>query len=636
MIARHRSPTTSSPGVGRAAGHAARAMPQLRQPPPEPRAGEVRVCAPRPWPPRTSTWSKLQSRRLVCAARPARCSSAASKSGLSPRAAATSSSCPTSASPTPQWESLLIPISLAFFFHSTPAERVRGRISQSGRGHRIALGIWKPGRRWSTRTPCWPRCNPTSRPCWSIAWAAQRSYYRVPIDECYKLVGLIRVHWRGLSGGMRSVGRGGQVLRPLEGEIPAVIDLNFQVAASRAAGPCGRAAIGRSSCGSASRPRRSPRPFNPILLRCQIRIEPARRQYQAGSPRRTCATSSVAPERWGKTMRSMLWTNTQAIVPAFSGSTVVDLPVPCTYDFNVAATKYFAALDDGEVPLCLLFSGTVFYQAEGGPLQVCPISWEKQADFRLAVAVWRDMMDQLLPQYRLAEPGPQRVPTPGGLSTRHGLAHLAASLRQSPHARTGAGTGPIMNRALIDNVVQAVLYEGYNLYPYRPSVKSRQPLDLRRPVSAPLQRGPGRRRRLADADAMPGRRAIATTRSAVQARFLQLAERRVGRLAEPLEACRPTGRRAGRRSSRCSVGATLLSNLARGASSGRWPFETSLAELIDRGRTAAFVPIRPATRVGAVARAGRRDRGPDRPPAGTRSRARLSWRPSRWRTGYSG
>ena len=69
-----------------------------------------------------------------------------------------------------------------------------------------------------------------------------------------------------------------------------------------------------------------------------------------------------APERWSRTLRAMLWTHANVMVPPFRGSTVVDLPVPCTFDFNVAATKYFAALEDGEVPLNLMFSGTIFYE----------------------------------------------------------------------------------------------------------------------------------------------------------------------------------------------------------------------------------------------------------------------------------
>jgi hypothetical protein len=76
---------------------------------------------------------------------------------------------------------------------------------------------------------------------------------------------------------------------------------------------------------------------------------------------------------------------------------VVELPVPCTFDFNVGATKYFHGLGDGEVHLCLMFSGTIFYAAEGEHLQVSPISWEKDASFKSPVKVWREMMDSYYP-----------------------------------------------------------------------------------------------------------------------------------------------------------------------------------------------------------------------------------------------
>ena len=134
-------------------------------------------------------------------------------------------------------------------------------------------------------------------------------------------------------------------------------------------------------------------PVHAVALRCQIRVDPARRRYGAGEQERLVELFG-RPSQWGQTLRSMLWTHAGAIVPAFAGSTVADLPVPCTYDFAVAMTKYFDALEDGEVPLTFLFSGTVFYAGPGGALQAAPISWEKEATFRLPVAVWRQMMDR--------------------------------------------------------------------------------------------------------------------------------------------------------------------------------------------------------------------------------------------------
>jgi hypothetical protein len=135
-------------------------------------------------------------------------------------------------------------------------------------------------------------------------------------------------------------------------------------------------------------------PIHTVALRCQLRIEPARRKYSADQQQRLMDLFGQASQ-WSQTLRPMLWTHASAMVPAFALGTCADLPVPCTYDFNVAATKYFDALgDDGDIPLCLLFSGTIFYESESGALQAVPISWEKEANFRLPARIWREMMDQ--------------------------------------------------------------------------------------------------------------------------------------------------------------------------------------------------------------------------------------------------
>jgi hypothetical protein len=133
-----------------------------------------------------------------------------------------------------------------------------------------------------------------------------------------------------------------------------------------------------------------------VALRCQIRLEPGRRKYSLDEQEKLFELFGE-PHRWGQTVRSTLWVNTAVVVPPFKENILVDLAVPCTYDFNVATAKYFYALEDGEVPLCLLFSGTIFYADEEGSLQVSQISWEKEANFRLSVATWKQMMQMYYP-----------------------------------------------------------------------------------------------------------------------------------------------------------------------------------------------------------------------------------------------
>ncbi len=134
-----------------------------------------------------------------------------------------------------------------------------------------------------------------------------------------------------------------------------------------------------------------------VALRCQIQIEVTRRRYTPPDQEKLRDLFD-SPDRWSQTLRNLLWTHVSLNVPSFQGSTVVDLPVPCTFDFNVAATKYFHGLAEGDVPLCFMFSGTVFYASGANePLQVAPIPWNKEARFNLPVQVWQEMMESYYP-----------------------------------------------------------------------------------------------------------------------------------------------------------------------------------------------------------------------------------------------
>ena len=137
-------------------------------------------------------------------------------------------------------------------------------------------------------------------------------------------------------------------------------------------------------------------PIRSVSLNTQVRIAATQRHYEAAEQERLLEVFGE-PHRWGNTLRSLLWTHTTLQVPTFSGATVVNMPVPCTYDLDVVAAKYFYALEDGEVPLEFLFSGTVFYAGEGGRLQIARISWEKEAEYRMPVRLWKEMMEHYFP-----------------------------------------------------------------------------------------------------------------------------------------------------------------------------------------------------------------------------------------------
>ena len=133
-----------------------------------------------------------------------------------------------------------------------------------------------------------------------------------------------------------------------------------------------------------------------IALRCQLQIEVTRRQYSR-EEKELLRDLFGPPEQWSRTLRDMLWTQASVVVPQFVGETTVALQVPCTFDFNVAATKLFHALASGDIPLCFQFSGTVFYRDHEEALQVSPIPWDREARFKLPVKVWQELIDHYYP-----------------------------------------------------------------------------------------------------------------------------------------------------------------------------------------------------------------------------------------------
>ena len=126
-------------------------------------------------------------------------------------------------------------------------------------------------------------------------------------------------------------------------------------------------------------------PVHAIALRCQVRIEPQRRQYSddeaAGllrpvrrrgnaGPRLNDRSCGCTPPRWCRDS------------PAPPRSTC---PSTCTYDFEVAAAKYLHALRDGTIPLQFLFSGTVFGRGSSG-FAVQQVPWDCEERFDMPVS----------------------------------------------------------------------------------------------------------------------------------------------------------------------------------------------------------------------------------------------------------
>lgn len=132
-----------------------------------------------------------------------------------------------------------------------------------------------------------------------------------------------------------------------------------------------------------------------LVLKCQVRIEPNRRRYDEAERGRLYELFGEASQ-WGSSLHPFLWAYVSTTAGAFRSSTELELPLQCTYDLEVAAAKYLHSLEGGEVPLVLLFSGTVF-SAGGSGLVAEPVPWSGEARFGLPVATWRECMDAYFP-----------------------------------------------------------------------------------------------------------------------------------------------------------------------------------------------------------------------------------------------
>ncbi|MER7449969.1 DUF6084 family protein [Nocardia beijingensis] len=160
-------------------------------------------------------------------------------------------------------------------------------------------------------------------------------------------------------------------------------------------------------------------PVHAIALRAQVRIEPFRRGYS--DEEAAGLVDLFGPrERWHETQRSFLWMHCATMVPSFTGGAQVDLPMPCTYDFEVTGSKYLHALREGVVPLLFLFSGTVFIRGTTG-FAIQQIPWDREDKFAMPVSVWQGLMDAYYPNSGWVRLHNDTLRALAGYKSSHGL-----------------------------------------------------------------------------------------------------------------------------------------------------------------------------------------------------------------------
>lgn len=134
-----------------------------------------------------------------------------------------------------------------------------------------------------------------------------------------------------------------------------------------------------------------------LLLDCMVRIAPRRRSYPGAGEKERLADLFGPPEQWGQSMQGLLWANLPLFVPRFGGEGRARLELPCSYDFEVSAARYLAALEEGAIPLEVMFSGTVFWSGEEGGQRIARLPLDREARFELPVALWREAIDRHFP-----------------------------------------------------------------------------------------------------------------------------------------------------------------------------------------------------------------------------------------------
>jgi hypothetical protein len=168
-----------------------------------------------------------------------------------------------------------------------------------------------------------------------------------------------------------------------------------------------------------------------------VRIDPQGRRYEPAEQEGLLGLFGER-ERWAQTLKPFQWMQCQATVPGFTGRTEADLALPCTYDLEVIGARYLHALNAGDVPLTLLFSGTVFTRGSTG-FGVEHIPWSCEARYAMPVAVWRDMIESYYPNTGWVRVSSEVLTALAGYRARHGLVSWDETVQKLLAAADGTG-----------------------------------------------------------------------------------------------------------------------------------------------------------------------------------------------------
>ena len=274
-----------------------------------------------------------------------------------------------------------------------------------------------------------------------------------------------------------------------------------------------------------------------VALRCQIQLEVTRRKYTAEDQERLArsvwrtqplgpdpAKSFVDARQSGRAFvhREQPW----SIFPCRVRSISMWLPPNISTGWRTGKCRFACS---SAAPFSM--------PVREGSLQVAPISWDKEARFKLPVKIWRDMMESYYPNSAWLCLHKDAFDRLYQYKVTHGIPTWEEVLES---IIPGGRDGGLMNLGAVEQIAKAVLYEGYMLYPYRPSsVKNQQRWNFG--VLCPQSYSEAQKGSeawtmqtecLVEGSSMTGLE--------VRVRFLQLVARTVGELTMPVNELSPS------------------------------------------------------------------------------------------------
>ena len=182
------------------------------------------------------------------------------------------------------------------------------------------------------------------------------------------------------------------IARPARARFPSSASIVRGAVAASTTRPCRRSCSRLRIEGVGAAPVRS------ILLDVQIQIAARRRSYDGVEAPSGCSSCSEPRSAGATTLRTLPWTRTTLVVPPSQAPPRSSLELVCTYDLEVTAARYLHALrDEGECRSSSCSAARCSTPAASGQLQTARIAWDREAEYGLPVAVWREAMDRHFP-----------------------------------------------------------------------------------------------------------------------------------------------------------------------------------------------------------------------------------------------